>query len=525
MGLLRGEVGYDEIDHFVNTEQILKDFARIIATHKSRNLEYDDYDDDAINSCLNYCFAGDYYVNNDGYSSYSYYNKSRSVDSQNSDTPRRLKLIGFIGIFVISGLIMLLVRKASRRNQIVNNGSSFVDWTTNGSKIESDSDGNNYKLMQKVGTATLNVKDRVQNNLGKLKTKVIDRYEHMHSKYQYFSEAMQKNRELRKTNMIHGDIVKTPTQVTTKQNPLVYITPLKNSTMREVLTQPGSDISPLSDHNDYGAPKQEEISLHRVQNAARKINYIENSDDEPQEGKSKFPSWTRKFTRKSNGGDNSNKKEVVKENSQLESKSRIRRTKQTDSGHCDYNDRKSSEKSQPIVKSSPSGGKPRARQVSKKKDIDANLKETIKANHKQAAAMKKGGDLVKACSLYEESLALQREILGSKHPDTLVTIACLALVLKKQGDLNASKAYFKEAMFSCREELGPRHRSTLIAVNNYAGFLRDQGRYDDASILYKDVVAGAKLKFGPKHSQTLKYIKKLEAVNKNIKSRPNIACE
>jgi len=136
----------------------------------------------------------------------------------------------------------------------------------------------------------------------------------------------------------------------------------------------------------------------------------------------------------------------------------------------------------------------------------------------KAESMYKKGKLEEARRLYEETLDGQREILDSRHPDTIATIACLALTLKEIGDAKPARALFKEALSTSREELGPRHQTTLTAMSNYAGFLRDQGRYDAAANLYEEAIAGAKVTFGRKHTMTQRYTKKLDAMKKEKKN-------
>jgi len=54
---------------------------------------------------------------------------------------------------------------------------------------------------------------------------------------------------------------------------------------------------------------------------------------------------------------------------------------------------------------------------------------------------------------------VQRETLGSRHPNTLTSISNLGLLLKDKGDLSTAEPLSREALKVRRETLGDRHQT------------------------------------------------------------------
>ncbi|KAG8791635.1 hypothetical protein FRC16_000346 [Serendipita sp. 398] len=73
------------------------------------------------------------------------------------------------------------------------------------------------------------------------------------------------------------------------------------------------------------------------------------------------------------------------------------------------------------------------------------------------------GQLEDAEKMEREVLALRREILGPRHPTTLLSMASLAITLKDNDQLEEAENMMQEVVTLQREILGPRHRDTVSA--------------------------------------------------------------
>ena len=71
------------------------------------------------------------------------------------------------------------------------------------------------------------------------------------------------------------------------------------------------------------------------------------------------------------------------------------------------------------------------------------------------------GDLAAAESLYREALEVQRETLGDRHPDTLISMDNLGVLLQDTGDLAAADLLFREAEAAG----GDAYKEKLAAIN------------------------------------------------------------
>lgn len=87
----------------------------------------------------------------------------------------------------------------------------------------------------------------------------------------------------------------------------------------------------------------------------------------------------------------------------------------------------------------------------------------------------RSGRVAEAEPLYVEALAARREVLGNRHPDTLLVIHNLALLLSDAGRFAEAEPLVIEALTTRRETLGDRHPETLRSMNNLANLLCDAG--------------------------------------------------
>ena len=76
------------------------------------------------------------------------------------------------------------------------------------------------------------------------------------------------------------------------------------------------------------------------------------------------------------------------------------------------------------------------------------------------------GDYAAACLLYERTLAIRREVVGERHPDTATSLNNLGALLHTQGNLTGARPLFERALAICEQTLGPDHPHTRTVRQN-----------------------------------------------------------
>jgi tetratricopeptide (TPR) repeat protein len=108
-----------------------------------------------------------------------------------------------------------------------------------------------------------------------------------------------------------------------------------------------------------------------------------------------------------------------------------------------------------------------------------------------------------AAKQFERVREVRRGHLGSDHPDTLLSMSCLAVSYADLGrHLDALKLR-EETLALMKTRLGHDHRDTLLSMNNLAGSYADLGRHADAIKLHEETLALRKAKLGPDDPDTL----------------------
>ena len=107
------------------------------------------------------------------------------------------------------------------------------------------------------------------------------------------------------------------------------------------------------------------------------------------------------------------------------------------------------------------------------------------------------------------SLAIDRSVLGPRHPETGTTQANLAGVLLDVNAVNESVQLITEALSILEETLGEDHPRVAISAAILAHGLRAQGDFTRAEQNYRRAVAVDERCYGPKHPQTLDDVRTL----------------
>ena len=75
-----------------------------------------------------------------------------------------------------------------------------------------------------------------------------------------------------------------------------------------------------------------------------------------------------------------------------------------------------------------------------------------------------------------EAVETCKSKLGADHPNTLVSLANLALTYRNQGQWDEAEKLFLEVMETCKTKFGVGYPETLTSMANLALTYRNQGR-------------------------------------------------
>ena len=117
-------------------------------------------------------------------------------------------------------------------------------------------------------------------------------------------------------------------------------------------------------------------------------------------------------------------------------------------------------------------------------------------------------------SLAEQALAIQRELLGERHPDTAKSLSSLAGYINALGDPKRALELAEQALAIQCELLGERHPDTATVLHNMAGYLQSLGKMQQAYACAQRAFEINKQIFGPQHPSTLRTANLLSKINR-----------
>ncbi|KAF8865625.1 HET-domain-containing protein [Acephala macrosclerotiorum] len=147
---------------------------------------------------------------------------------------------------------------------------------------------------------------------------------------------------------------------------------------------------------------------------------------------------------------------------------------------------------------------------------------------------------------FTQVLETQKTVLGVDHPNTLASMANIALTYNDQGRWDQAKGLFVQVieiskrvlgavstyenqgrwnqaeelsvqvMETSKRVLGLEHPHTLISMANLASIYKDQGRWDEAEKLFVQVVMTSKRVFGAEHPNTFTSINNLTITREDM---------
>ena len=130
---------------------------------------------------------------------------------------------------------------------------------------------------------------------------------------------------------------------------------------------------------------------------------------------------------------------------------------------------------------------------------DSMLEAAVIAHSLMGQVLSKMGKFDDGKRHIEDSIALQRQLLGPEHRDVATSYNNLANVLRAQGDLKQAKEYYERALAIRQETLERHHPDVAQSYNNLATVLFDQGDLKQAKEYYERGLAINEQAFGPGH--------------------------
>jgi Tfp pilus assembly protein PilF len=118
-------------------------------------------------------------------------------------------------------------------------------------------------------------------------------------------------------------------------------------------------------------------------------------------------------------------------------------------------------------------------------------------------------DPVEGTAVLRRALAINRSLLGARHPETATIEANLAGVLLDANAVEESVRLITEAISILEETMGEDHPRVAISATILASGLRAKGDFASAEQNYRRAVAIDERAYGPKHSQTLNDVRTL----------------
>lgn len=112
------------------------------------------------------------------------------------------------------------------------------------------------------------------------------------------------------------------------------------------------------------------------------------------------------------------------------------------------------------------------------------------------------GQLKKSEKLKYAAMAQRQQVLGTDHPDTLISIGNLALTYHQQGRLSEAEQLEVQVMESSQRVLGNDHPDTLLSIANLAATYHQQGHLSEAEELAIKVLEDRKRVLGDNHPET-----------------------
>lgn len=109
-------------------------------------------------------------------------------------------------------------------------------------------------------------------------------------------------------------------------------------------------------------------------------------------------------------------------------------------------------------------------------------------------------------SLYQQALAIRKQVFGPEHPAVAESLNSLALLSRFQGDYEQAEKLHQRALTIREKTLDPNHDAIAQSLNNLGVLYRTQGKYEQAEPLLQRAFILSDQSLGSEHPATLLYL-------------------
>jgi len=124
--------------------------------------------------------------------------------------------------------------------------------------------------------------------------------------------------------------------------------------------------------------------------------------------------------------------------------------------------------------------------------LGARHPETATVEANLAGVLLDANEVDESVRLITEAISILEETMGEDHPRVAISSTILAFGLRAKGDYARSERNYRRALAIDERIYGPRNAQTLNDVKNLAEFLRERGKIPEAAVLEKRMANGAK---------------------------------
>lgn len=126
----------------------------------------------------------------------------------------------------------------------------------------------------------------------------------------------------------------------------------------------------------------------------------------------------------------------------------------------------------------------------------------LNARMHQSEAMQMRGEHDAALALLMPVHDRYRELLGERHPRTLIAAHSIGVLRRHQGQFDEALTGLQETLAARRRVLGDRHPETVVTINETATVLQELGRHEQAEALFREALESRLAVLGEEHQYT-----------------------
>ncbi|PCC75767.1 Tetratricopeptide repeat protein [Nannocystis exedens] len=147
---------------------------------------------------------------------------------------------------------------------------------------------------------------------------------------------------------------------------------------------------------------------------------------------------------------------------------------------------------------------------------DQALGVKLRVSHRQAGDEVEGASFVRssrpAQAIFEELLALRRDIYGEGHPNNAFSLSDLGNVATLRGDFDTAEKHQRAALTILRAALPPRHERLAYPLSALADIAAQRGDFGAALDAFDEARAIWEHNFGPRSTRVAAMLERLASV-------------